>query len=111
MKDIMDGTSNGTVSDAKKKEFELLIANTLLRSMNDGKISYDEARESAKFILKEFDAYYDKPTNFLQLLSSKWPLFTELFNQQEKSMQYSQEDQKKIDTIKNQLLSFASQTS
>lgn len=100
-------SKNVLFDTTQQKELEYQIAKTLLDSLNEGKITYEEAQNSARFILLQINEYLNQPIKFLELITQKWLLFEPLLKQQTSMAQYKKEDIQKIEDIKKQLLQFA----
>lgn len=103
-------TNTSSLNEVQQKELEYQIAKSLLDSLNEGKITYEEAQNSARFILLQIDSYLNQPIKFLELITQKWALFEPLLQQKQKTVAFNTEDTAKIESIKKQLLQFAQTT-
>lgn len=100
-------TSTPALTKEQQKELEYQIAKSLIDNLNEGKITYEEAQNSARFILLQIDNYLNQPIKFLELITQKWALFEPLLQQKQKTEAFNTEDTAKIENIKKQLLQFA----
>lgn len=89
-----------------RKQLEFDIVKSILDALNRDAITYLEAQKAAKHFLLYFDAAADAAL-FLDDLAKKWDIFTPLKEKYAVQSKYSQEDELKLEKIKEQLTHFA----
>jgi hypothetical protein len=85
------------------------LAKVLLDNLLNEEIDREEAQEIAQYILDEKRQIVanEQINDFLQRLKHKYLIFDQFINQFEKSISIQNQDQQKIEAIKNQLLKFS----
>jgi len=85
------------------------LAKVLLDNLLNEEIDKEEAQEIAQYILDEKRKIVtnEQINDFLQRLKHKYLIFGQFIDQFEKSISIQNQDQQKIEAIKNQLLKFS----